>query len=176
MTHREPHSATRAMSLRALLTGAAFFVAATHSLTAQAKPLPVDSGPKLPTAPLRATPPRAGVRTPDRTDGFRSRVLPPPDSGAQNAEAVRPKTAVAAPALDARTVPVLQTPETPSTTRAVMVTRALQEEAQPANATGRCKDGTWLFAPPTQASCAEHGGSAVVFPVRTTPPPPPRRP
>ena len=177
MTHRELHAANRAMSLRVLLTSAAFFVAATHSLAAQAKPLPVDSGAKPLAPPVRGTPPRpSGVRAPDPTDGFRSRVLPPPDSGAPKPEAMRPTTAVAAPAAveQAKSVPPTPSPSAP--TAAAALDRAVQVEAQPANATGRCKDGTWLYSPPTQASCAEHGGSAVVFPTRPAPPPLPRRP
>ena len=177
MTNREPCAASRAMSLRVLLTGTAFIVAAAHSLPAQAKPLPVDSGAK-PLAPsVRATPPRpSAVRAPDPTDGFRSRVLPPPDSGAPKPEAVKPNTAVTAPAAVEQAEPVPPTPRPSAPTVAASPARAAQIETQPANATGRCKDGTWLYSPPNQASCAAHGGSAVVFPARPAPPIPPRRP
>jgi hypothetical protein len=45
--------------------------------------------------------------------------------------------------------------------------------AAPADATMRCKDGTYLTGPPAEGRCDANGGLAVILVPRPTPPPPP---
>ena len=38
----------------------------------------------------------------------------------------------------------------------------------PADATGRCRDGTYLTSAPSEVACAQQGGLAVIFPASLT--------
>ncbi len=46
----------------------------------------------------------------------------------------------------------------------------------PADATMRCKDGTWLAGTPSAARCDANGGLATILPPKPPPGAPPRRP
>jgi len=50
------------------------------------------------------------------------------------------------------------------------------DEATPANAVARCRDGTFVIAPADASACSAHRGVGVVFPRRTAPPAPAARP
>jgi len=124
----------------------------------------------------------AAVRTPPAENAVPAPILTPPDGAVALCKdgtwIKEPGAAGDCARFGGLNVAMPPRPTPPPAVQAATVQfrSVVDDQTPPANATGRCKDGTWLFAPPTQASCAEHGGSAVVFPVRTTPPPPPRRP
>lgn len=143
--------------------------------------------------PTRATPPRARVDT-----GLT--ILPPPPSapppprvGRANVPSreLTPTAPVVLPMAPAGpppevalrrqpqavlTPPPIERPAPPP--RALRVeTQLLQsvvlDQPEPAGATGRCKDGTFLTGPVTEARCADKGGLAMLIPPRRTAPPRP---
>lgn len=77
--------------------------------------------------------------------------------------------------LPARATPPATPPGAQPAVQAAPATPA-QSATPPADATMRCKDGTWLAGTPTAARCDANGGLATILP--PTPPPgaPPRRP
>jgi hypothetical protein len=130
--------------------------------------VPVDSAPalitrKAPSAPPSSVAPR--IRAPQAIRAAQ------PDSG------VRPMTAVSAPVESVRPaavqapivepLPARTSPARPAATmRAEPVAAAASvSETPPANATGRCKDGTWVTSATVEASsCTNNGGLAARFP------------
>ena len=72
-------------------------------------------------------------------------------------------------------MPLRQKPPVVNRTAPLLMRTVSDEQAPPpANATGRCKDGTFLTTPVADNSCADRGGLAVRFPQRQLPPPRPR--
>jgi hypothetical protein len=130
--------------------------------------VPVDSAPalirpKAPSAPPSSVAPRTRAPQAIRATQPDSGVRPMAATSAP-VESVRP-AAVQAPAVEplpARTPP----PRPAATVRAEPVAAAaLISETPPANATGRCKDGTWLTSAIVEASsCTNNGGLAARFP------------
>jgi hypothetical protein len=59
----------------------------------------------------------------------------------------------------------------------VSASAVASEGARPANATMRCKDGTYLSGAPSTDRCSGNGGTAVTYPTQPpTPTAPARRP
>ncbi len=154
---------------------------------------PDTSASALERSPTRATPPRARIDT-----GFA--ILPPPASAPPPARIRRadvpsrqlaPTAAVVlplAPGSPPPEVALRREPEAvftpPPIERPAPPARAFRAEAQPlqnvavnqtepAGATGRCKDGTFLTGPVTEDRCTDKGGLAILIPARRVAPPRP---
>lgn len=147
-------------------------------------------------SPRRATPPRVVIDTgltilpapaaapaPPRPRRFAgsARQLPPtaavilpPTSGSP-----RPDSAVRSALMAAAEIPPPLTRPAPPPRSMRVEERALQSvvtmsQEEPAGATGRCKDGTFLTGAVTEERCADKGGLAVRLPERGSAPPRPQ--
>lgn len=149
------------------------FALAAIRLGAQAPRPPVDGSPRL--QPMRPppAPPVTRARAVVETEEL-ARPKEPPVPESQVAKPVPPRSVApaAAPALGEST-----RPQTPSTqpTRASAAQVEAGPDVHPANATARCRDGSFVTSQVDANTCAGQGGLLVKFPQRRTPPPP-RRP
>jgi len=176
-------SASRRIAMLAAVVAAGF--APTGAIGAQGGPptarAPHDSQPALlvpvsPSRPPSAVAPRArAVRqvAPTTADtGLRliKRVSAPVDS-------VRPAPAHVT-VLDPRFAPPVQAaplaPGANAGVQPVAVRASLASDQPPANATARCKDGTYLTTVVDDNTCRDNGGLTVAFPKRQAPPPRPK--
>lgn len=175
------------MTLRLLLLTAATLVAAPGALSGQRAPTPPprDNAPPLlvPVVPgprpeqvaprARAAQRTAVVRAPADT------AVAPPQAPSAPVESVKPRPAavVTPSAADAPAVSAPPPPpgSQPAASRAPVPLATRADEPQPANATARCKDGSFVTSPVDANTCAGSGGLLVSFPQRRTPTPP-RRP
>ena len=118
------------------------------------------------------------MRTPPPADANPSPILTPPDGAValcKDGTWIREPGVVDDCAkfggLGIATPPRPKPPEVvrtaPRQIRAVVV-----DPTPPANATGRCRDGTYLYGPIADTSCSDHDGLAVRFPGHSTPPRP----
>lgn len=159
------------------------------SASAQAPAAPVPQQPAAAQAPAvrqpeRATAPaiapaaqaRAAAAQPTQAAPVLpvTRFSPPPDStrpAANAAAAAAAQTRVAAPR---RYVPA--PPAQNATPVNVSMSAMIATTPQPANATMRCKDGTWLTGPAADGRCSANGGTALILPAARTAPAGPARP
>lgn len=161
------------ISLRALCTS---LLVATPLAGALAGPLAAQA-PRLPTA---SPPPPAPVEAPRL-------IAPPANAVAQCGDftfVVAPETPSACAARGGVKVvlPGARAAAVPPTAPAAPAVRAtapqpaatLRDDAPPAGATMRCRDGSWLTGTPSASRCDRNGGLAVILP--STPPAPTRTP
>lgn len=166
----------RASRTVAIIASLGAFAAAAQAQGPTKRPVPAsavapaDSTPALvkprsPSAPPSSVAPRTRAQAVRAAQPDSSAVRPMPAASAP-VESVRP-AAVPAPAVEplpARTPP----PRAAASMRAEPSAAAasLVSEEPPANATGRCKDGTWLTSAIEANACASNGGLAARFPVK----------
>ena len=157
-----------------ILSLAALVVAARASAQSSAAPARAQATPRTlpPVRQLpRATPPAALPALPSaRQTPTRPIILPPQTRIVKDSS-----RSVAAPAANMVT-PVADVAPPAATQVATPVTAPLpiinQPGLPPANATGRCKDGTFLTGgtAATDANCSTHGGLGVAFQVPSAAP------
>lgn len=171
---RAAHVTALAAAVGALASGALAQGPAKRPVPASAV-APADSAPVLmQRKPASAPPSSVAPRMRAQTQTVRA---------AQADSAVRPMPAASAPVESVRPAqpaptaieppPARKPPARPAATmRAEPVPAAsLISDSPPANATGRCKDGTWLTSTIVEStSCASNGGLASRFPVKSVPP------
>jgi hypothetical protein len=114
----------------------------------------------IPPAPLPAL--RSAMQAPTRpVIAPPSRVIP--DTARMAVQSAAPVAAIASVAASQ------PAPPPPRAVAPLPVTNL--PSSAPANATGRCKDGTYLTGTTaTDANCSSHGGLGVIFPAPSRPP------
>ena len=89
---------------------------------------------------------------------------PPPDAALRRA----PEAVVTPPPIERPAPPPRSLRAEVQPLQAVMVS-----QTEPVDATGRCKDGTFLTGPVTEDRCVDKGGLAILIPARRVAPPRP---
>ena len=162
------HIAARSLSKAALSAIALALIALPASAQGRAAPPPA---PQVDSVPLLR---RAQTPPPPRPSSIPARQRQPTPPGP-----ILPTTKPTAAAIDSQVVSasvaaspavvppalVRQVPPAPAS-RVVpsAAARSVSVSPPPANATGRCKDGTYLTGAATDQACASHNGLAVAFP------------
>lgn len=164
------------VALRAILAGTLLGAA---SLGAQAAPQPASAptpppGPTLPVIARPPAPPRVTMRAPDGAEATKPKEAPVPEANVPKPETLKaaPPEPAPPPGEATRVRPAIPTTSAGALTAAT----AAPSETPPANATGRCRDGTFVTAPVNSATCSSNGGVLAIFPVSVRIPPPPKRP
>ncbi|MDQ2666090.1 MAG: hypothetical protein M3Z05_08785 [Gemmatimonadota bacterium] len=172
---------THFLTIRTLaaLAGVALSAGGATAQAPRARPLPpapaVVAPPVLRPAPDLAPSPATHRPLPRASSAVVSRspsaLLPPPAAGPRP-DSVAPRRG---PIVLVTPTPLVRAAPTPQRVREFgLVRNDVAREAPPAGATGRCKDGTFLVAPPSEEACSGKGGLAVRLP--RAPIAPPRRP
>ena len=153
--------------LRTLIVSLALAAPAAAPLTAQEPPRalpPASPPPPLPTPAATLLPPPANAVAQCNDLTF---VVAPAEPSAC---AVRGGVKLRLPGVRRTPAPVAAAP---ALRAAEPLAVAIRNDAPPAGATMRCRDGAWLSGTPSASRCDRNGGLAVILPA---PPVPPRVP